>query len=333
MYVPKAELERFGYTEDQLFQGVYNDSFVALMENMLIETDDDLAITLHGQRQTVNEEFDYMLSLIDIGNPYISSRYSKESLIAERDFIEHKALGDIPLFATGIFIRKNMTGCNRFFDEWWSRCIEFSSFDQAMFCYMAAIEEVIKINAIPWQTLFETFLILHKHKQQPLAMKTTDYSPRAAVFDTYLTPTHKIGVEIGVDAGAHAEALLSYQPQIEKLFLIDPWPKEIFMWYAKGRLETKGFMKKIEFINKKSGHAVERFKFDSLDFIYFDQEHDYNSVKEDLEIWWEKLKDGGILGYRNYAATNVGLYRAVNEFVAKNNLDLISDNGEAIIIK
>jgi hypothetical protein len=160
-------------------------------------------------------------------------------------------------------------------------------------------------------------------------MKLTDYCPRAAPMDAYLNGTDLIGAEIGVDAGAHAEALLTYC-SIKKLYLIDIWDTPFPHAYMLGRLETKGFKNNIECIATKSKSAAGMFNGNpQVDFIYFDQLHDYNSVKTDLEVWFPLLKEDGIIGYRNYDVPTVK--KACDEFVKANNLFFKIETNEIII--
>ena len=52
----------------------------------------------------------------------------------------------------------------------------------------------------------------------------------------------------------------------------------------------------------------------SLDFVYLDASHDYESVKADIMAWWPKIKVGGILAGDDFSEYHKGLRRAVKEF-------------------
>lgn len=167
-------------------------------------------------------------------------------------------------------------------------------------------------------------------------MKVTDYCPRAAPFDTYLpgrgTLLPRIGAEIGVDVGAHAQAMLQYY-NFDMLFLIDPWPNPYCRGYCEGRLSALGFQRRFSMIQEKSLKAVLQFDDETLDFIYIDQEHDGASVAADMQAWWPKLKREGVFGYRNYTKTITPLGSAIDAFVAANSLTPIVQTGEIIIVK
>lgn len=50
----------------------------------------------------------------------------------------------------------------------------------------------------------------------------------------------------------------------------------------------------------------------SLDFIFIDAAHDYESVKKDIIAWYPKLKNNGVLAGHDYT-TSSGVHKAVHE--------------------
>ena len=52
----------------------------------------------------------------------------------------------------------------------------------------------------------------------------------------------------------------------------------------------------------------------SLDFVFIDAAHDYESVLTDLELWFPKIRDGGIIAGHDYCEHYNGVIKAVNEF-------------------
>lgn len=145
-------------------------------------------------------------------------------------------------------------------------------------------------------------------------MKITDYSPRATPMDSFLTGKDLVGLEVGTDVGAHAEALLLYC-DIQKLHLVDIWDKEYYKGYCEGRL--RWHRHKIEYVHLDSHGASLLGDWPALDFIYIDIPHDYKTVMQSLEDWWPHLKDGGVMGYRNYGPGMPEVVKAVDDFFDK----------------
>ena len=118
-----------------------------------------------------------------------------------------------------------------------------------------------------------------------------------------------VGVEIGVGKGKHAERMLKKLP-IKKLYLVDV--DECIE--AQGRVYR--FNDKIKWIIKKSAYATKDIP-NNLDFVYIDGSHSYKDVKKDLERYYPKLKEGGILCGHDFGQQPVG--KAVWEFSVKIN--------------
>ena len=167
-------------------------------------------------------------------------------------------------------------------------------------------------------------------------MKITDYAPRAAPFDAYLLSRgHDLtGIEVGVDVGAHAEAILRYT-DVKTLHLVDPWPNAYAEGYVVGRMAALGFLPRVELHKMRSLQAATLFKPESLDFIYIDQHHEGDVVRADLHAWWPILRPGGLLGYRNYSTSaNPELRAAIDKFVLEHpNLPVFVETGEIILDK
>jgi hypothetical protein len=64
--------------------------------------------------------------------------------------------------------------------------------------------------------------------------------------------------------------------------------------------------------------AAKLYKDNSLDFVFIDASHEYQAVKNDIEAWYPKVKDGGVLAGHDYKCW-YGVTRAVDEFVKDNN--------------
>jgi hypothetical protein len=151
---------------------------------------------------------------------------------------------------------------------------------------------------------------------------------------------HLTGAEIGVYKGDNAEFILSLlKPTM--LYLVDPWNNfldtdsneiigEIQYIQTQERLKMYGNKR---LIKKTSLEASKLFNNEELDFVYIDGDHNYRQVKQDLGLWYSKVKKGGILSGHDYHETMEGVVLAVNEFVGENKLDLMHSSTDWWIIK
>jgi len=64
-----------------------------------------------------------------------------------------------------------------------------------------------------------------------------------------------------------------------------------------------------------SWEMADKFEDSSLDFVYIDAAHDYESVKKDIAAWTPKVKSTGIIAGHDYSSPPVT--RAVGEFFVK----------------
>jgi predicted O-methyltransferase YrrM len=70
--------------------------------------------------------------------------------------------------------------------------------------------------------------------------------------------------------------------------------------------------------------ASELFAESSIDAIYIDAAHDYDSVKEDLQAWFGKVKKGGIFSGHDWTCADV--QKAVEEHSQANGYELATHN-------
>lgn len=160
------------------------------------------------------------------------------------------------------------------------------------------------------------------------------YYPRPMIeyMEKNLTKKSLIGVEIGVLAGINAESILRTLP-IKKLYLVDPYMSYVNTFgklfvprkklpEAKKRLSKFG--EKTIFIFKKASQAVNDIP-DGLDFVYIDGRHTYEFVKKDIELYYSKVREGGVIGGHDFTCCYFGVCKAVTEFVNKNNLKIYGE--------
>jgi len=134
-----------------------------------------------------------------------------------------------------------------------------------------------------------------------------------------------VGVEIGTHRGENAFNMLKML-NIKYLYLVDPYiPKEQkSKHYKKANKILKKWKKKIQFYVTKSEHAINFFRYNTLDFVYIDGDHSYEAVKKDIELYYPKVTEGGVIGGHDFCGSNPGVCRAVIEYADKNNLNFQS---------
>jgi hypothetical protein len=145
-----------------------------------------------------------------------------------------------------------------------------------------------------------------------------------------------VGVEIGVENGNNAKNLLSRLP-IKKLYLVDPFVP----WEEAGKLlsfcslektskNLRKYKEELVFIKKKSEDAITSIP-DNVDFVYVDGNHDYEFIKKDIELYYPKVKEHGIIAGHDYGMEAVK--RAITEYAEKNKLTVNSDAGDWWFVK
>lgn len=92
--------------------------------------------------------------------------------------------------------------------------------------------------------------------------------------------------------------------------LVNDMPKDLY----------ESFLFNMKPVNKyyfplklKSLDAVEKFKDNSLDFVFIDASHEYKDVKDDILAWLPKVKNNGILAGHDYTSYWPGVVKAVDE--------------------
>lgn len=66
-------------------------------------------------------------------------------------------------------------------------------------------------------------------------------------------------------------------------------------------------------IQSDSAAAADLYEDESLDFVFIDASHDYESFKKDLFAWFPKVKVGGIVSGHDFADAYPGIMKAVRD--------------------
>jgi lipopolysaccharide biosynthesis glycosyltransferase len=141
-------------------------------------------------------------------------------------------------------------------------------------------------------------------------------------------------VEIGVYKGDFSKKILN-QINPDEHWAIDPWEKQEnyqdivnsknFNNVYKEAKENLCDRKNCNMVRDYGENYVDNFEDSSLDFVYIDARHDYDSVLKDIKLWYPKVRKGGIIAGHDYLdgeyafeenkhSTVFGVKKAVDEF-------------------
>ena len=157
-------------------------------------------------------------------------------------------------------------------------------------------------------------------------MNITDIKTRTDLAKYFAQLGYKVGAEIGVLSGGYAKVLCEAISHL-KYYGIAPWydGKNVkHPYWGKYELAMKNLAPyDATLIKKYSLDAVGDFKDNSLDFVYIDGDHVFDSVVMDIFAWIKKVKKGGIVAGHDYVSRGkVGVIPAVNSYVQAHELDL-----------
>jgi hypothetical protein len=158
------------------------------------------------------------------------------------------------------------------------------------------------------------------------------------------------GAEIGVKQGRYSDELLRNWRGSE-LISIDPWlsadPDEYVdrsnvsqdrfnEFYEETRERLAAYGSRSTIWRLTSIDAAPRVPDGSLDFVYIDARHDYESVQEDLEAWCSKVRPGGILAGHDYVDGDLPegefyVKSAVDEFFGEREIPVHGTEGPSAV--
>lgn len=135
----------------------------------------------------------------------------------------------------------------------------------------------------------------------------------------------KTFVEVGCKAGRTTGHILKTVPDA-KVIAIDPWivqetngdpTRETYKDWDFSKIE-KEFWENVgenkdrcEMFRGTSEEAAGRGG--EYDLVFIDALHDHESVKRDIELWWPKVRTGGVLAGHDYNHKWPGVERAVSD--------------------
>jgi len=133
----------------------------------------------------------------------------------------------------------------------------------------------------------------------------------------------KTGAEIGVKEGRFISYLLTAYKGLT-MYAVDPWEdqpgeaEDYIGWnwndiYKEYRRKVEPYAGRFIELRTYSEQAAEQVPDGSLDFVFIDAQHDYESVKQDIGLWFPKVRTGGLISGHDYCKKFPGAMQAVNE--------------------
>jgi predicted O-methyltransferase YrrM len=180
---------------------------------------------------------------------------------------------------------------------------------------------------------------LHKHKGHQL--RGWHSAEESKLYNKFISGLKNgIIVEVGVFGGASLLGVISScQKTNSHIYGIDPWEKieiangvpmpkdkkEIYRDSIKDIrlnlekiIKAENYSNNVTLIRDFSRNAVKKFKNKSVDIVFIDGDHAYNSVYEDLGLWLPKVKPGGIVWGDDFCWGSVKM--AVKDFCRNNKI-------------
>lgn len=130
--------------------------------------------------------------------------------------------------------------------------------------------------------------------------------------------------EVGTASGRTALPLLR---MFTKVYIVDLWP-----WseqdYRDCMATLSEYKDTFTVLRGLSWEMAEQIPDESLDYVYIDADHKYESIKKDLVAYYPKLRSGvgAVASGHDYGAGHPGVNQAVDEFVVE--MGLTEFNGK-----
>lgn len=135
-----------------------------------------------------------------------------------------------------------------------------------------------------------------------------------------------VAVELGVAEGYFASDIAAWG--VKKLYAVDMWESHPEIpgdagqeqpWhnanYAAARLRLDKFLNVV--ILRGPTTAMAQHIQEQVDFVNVDACHSYECVKADIESYWPKLNNGGVMAFHDHEMRQYGVKQAVAEFASR----------------
>lgn len=159
---------------------------------------------------------------------------------------------------------------------------------------------------------------------------------------------YKTFVEVGCKEGRTTGHILKTVPD-SHVIAIDPWmadpapangdpTREDYKAWDFSKIEAEFWENvgenkdRCTMVRKTSAEAADMGWAPTFDLVFIDALHDYESVKQDIALWWPKVRVGGMLALHDFNHQWPGVERAIAESFNLMHIGVASDS-VAFILK
>jgi hypothetical protein len=120
----------------------------------------------------------------------------------------------------------------------------------------------------------------------------------------------RVGAELGLGTGLLLEALLMSNKAVS-IIGVDHFMRQD----RKSRVMSiaNRYYGRCTIHSMRTSEASFLVEPESLDFVFVDASHKYGCVRNDIRLWWPKVRKGGWFGGHDYSVEYPGVLNAVNE--------------------
>ena len=133
---------------------------------------------------------------------------------------------------------------------------------------------------------------------------------RIHLLDLVLERGYRKAAEVGVFEGAYSNSIL-LRTGVDSLFCVDPFDGRGMKDVHRGKIDAddifpicdarlRKFGNRVEYAKITSEQAADTFLDGDLDFVYIDAKHTKRAIKRDLELWYPKVREGGMIAGHDY---------------------------------
>lgn len=166
-----------------------------------------------------------------------------------------------------------------------------------------------------------------------------------------ISEPHAFAAEVGVFKAKTSKMLLAKYAEL-RLMMVDAYSSEAYTlgsdpmtaqtagdWTHAKKLairNTAPFAARRDMVQLHSMDAALMVDDGSLDFVFIDADHSYDGVRGDSEIWWDKVRPGGMMIWHDYGNDSdhtTGVREAVDEFAKGGGLHVSEHSSLAWMFK